>query len=63
MITNPEKIKGTYICNKHVAHYLIYEKHFPLLGFVKGNYYFTMTAEMEKVVDEFPFWVRLMGMV
>ena len=59
MITNPEVIKNTYICNKIVADFLIYKRNQPLLGIHKGRYYFTYSYRLSMIIKQFPLWVKV----
>ena len=59
MITNPESIKNTYICNKIVADFLIYKRNQPLLSVKDGKYYFTLTHRLGMIIKQFPLWVKV----
>jgi hypothetical protein len=59
MINNVETIKNKYECNKIVSDYLIYVKHFPLLGAKNGRYYFAYNFDLWDTIKHFPLHIRV----
>ncbi len=52
-ITNPEKIKSKYKCNKRMADYLINECKIPILSIDGDDYYFSYTVRLRSKLEEF----------
>ena len=60
-ILNPDTLAGDkiYFCNGIIGEYLIYTKHFPLFC-KKGRLFgFARTKELEDVLRELPFWLKI----
>jgi len=58
-LLNPEDFKGKmYCCKRKIANYII-KKEIPLLSFKNDIYYFAMTQELEEVLKNMPWYLRL----
>lgn len=58
-ITNPEVLTETFICGKKLAEYLINKYKIALLSQKKTQYYFSKTQELNEILDNLPFLVKL----
>lgn len=62
-VTNVDKIdpEKVYECNGVIAEYLIYQKHISLLSRNQklGKWYFAKTDNLEKALEEMPFWLNI----
>lgn len=61
MIINNEIIEEKYVCNKHVAEYLIFKCHIPLLGYGKTCYYFANTNKLKEAIKNMPLWLKIIS--
>lgn len=60
MFLNPNKLGNKFSCNKKVADWLVYKSHLPILSMDRKNklYYFAITHELKKAIDEMPLWFK-----
>jgi len=59
MFVNPDFIKHKYKCNKIMADYLVYDKHFPVLGLDGKDYYFSDTPLLQESLRNIPLWLKI----
>jgi len=59
MFVNPDFIKRKYRCNKIMADYLVYDKHFPVLSVIGKDYYFSDTSLLQEILQDIPLWLKV----
>ena len=62
-ILNPEIIKNTFKCKKHLANYLMYNCGISLLSCDEKFYYFVNSDELKNFVKNAPFWTKVGNLV
>jgi hypothetical protein len=59
-IINPESVPNKFQCNKVIAKYLT-DKNIPLLSIKGGIYYFANTKLLKEVLENAPFWIKILN--